>query len=623
MKPVPYISKSSIQELTDRLDASVVVSEYVHLEKRGGRLWACCPFHKEKTASFTVNPDLKTYYCFGCQKGGTIISFVMEMDKINFPEAIELLAKKFGVELAYDSSDGGNYSVEDEEKKKNRDALFELYDRISGTFHHFLQKEPEARPVKQYIISRGINSEMVERFGLGYSPRGRYWLHKFLSGKGYSPEFLGASGLFSSKDNMSSLFSGRLMFPIKNYKGRTVAFGGRYLEITGDERDDWKPPKYINSPELGIYKKGETLYALELAMPEMRRTKTAYLAEGYMDVIALHQAGISNAIAPLGTAFTDEQAKLLKRWVEKIILFFDSDEAGQTAAQKGVYTCRKHGLTCAVVSPDTGPAKDPAEILKDSGPEALQKRALCFLSDFDYLLSRARQLLVGSGGKAGAVAFLFRYMELLDSEIARASCIEAAADAFGLLPAVVADDFRRYASGKRDWEERPAPDSLKSTLGEKAGLPIQMNEELLLLVAVALDYVATKKDALFSRLRSSLEINEVQDPLAKEIFIALEECFRYGEDGMDELLARISSTELRKLIVKMSVSGEFSVNSGQYLEDGLKKIKGKDLERRQEEIILKLRSIKNMEHEVEIRELLSEKMQIDSELYQLKQGRLT
>ena len=662
MNPVPYISKSSIQELTDRLDASAVVSEYVQLDKRGGRLWACCPFHKEKTASFTVNPDLKTWYCFGCHKGGTIINFVMEMDKITFPETIELLAKKFGVELAYENSGGGNYSgsgysVEEEEKKKQRDALFELYGRISGTFHHFLLKEPEARPAKQYIISRGINSEMIQRFGLGYSPRDRYWLHKFLSGKGYSDDFLTLSGLFSSRDVKASLFSGRLMFPIKDYKGRTVAFGGRYLEgssierssersstegssteTAGEGRGGWKPPKYINSPELGIYKKGETLFALDLAMPEMRRTKTAYLAEGYMDVMALHHAGLCNAIAPLGTAFTDEQAKLLKRWVEKLVLFFDFDEAGQAAAQKGVYTCRKYGLTCAVVVPDAGTAKDPAEILNDDGPEALQKKAQNVLADFDYLISRARLLLGGSGGKAGAVAFLFRYMELLDSEVARVSCIEAAADAFGLLPATVAGDFRRYASGISDRGERPSLETAKKPSGEKEGssingasihaAPIQMNEELSLLIAVALDYVTSKNEAMLSKLRSSLEINEVLDPNARDVYIALEECFRYGEAGMDELLARISSPELQKLVVKTGVSGEFSENSWQFLDDSIKKIKGKDLERRQEEIIIKLRSIKtnslkNKENENIIHELLSEKMQIDSELYQLKQGRIS
>jgi DNA primase len=654
---VPYISKSSIQEVTDRLDANAVVSDYIHLEKRGGRLWACCPFHNEKTASFTVNPDLKTYYCFGCHKGGTMINFIMEMDKLSFPEAVELLAKKAGVELVYENSANGNFSAEEEEKKKKKEELFELYRRISGTFHHFLLKNFEARPAWDYIISRGINSEMIERFGLGYSPSDRYWLGTFLSEKGYSKEFLAASGLFSSRsygssDTLSSIFSGRIIFPIKDQQGRNVAFGGRFLPGQVFQREGWEPPKYINSPESVIYKKGETLYALDAAMPEIRRTKTAYIAEGYLDVIALHQAGVTNALAPLGTAFTDAQVKLLQRWVEKVIFFFDSDEAGRAAANKGIYTCRRNGLSCAVVSPEAAVAKDPADLLKDFGSEALQKAAKSIISDLDFLLARARDLYGNSGseGKAKGVAFIFPYIELLDSEVARTACIEAAADAFALLPAVIAGDFSRFASGQKTAVAKEA--SNLATM-EKTNPPIRVNDEILLLIVVALDYVSfsnnERKETLFSRFRFSLDINDFEDPNAKEIYVALEECFRYGENSMDELLARVSSPELKKILLERGVSGEFSINAEQFVNDGIKKIKRKDLEHRQEEIIIKLRSLKKNtagegnskealalqasddvreleatdEVADEIRELLAEKMQVDDELNQMKQGRLS
>ena len=618
------------------MDAHAVVSDYVRLEKRGGRLWACCPFHQEKSASFTVNPDLKTYYCFGCHKGGTIINFVMEMDKISFPEAIELLAKKSGLELAYEKSGGANFSAADEEKKKKKDQLFELYRRMSGTFHHFLLKKPEAGSVKQYIIERGISKEMIESFGLGYAPGDRYWLHSFLSGKGYSADFLAESGLFSSKDARASLFSGRLMFPIRDQQGRTSAFGGRYLptELVSarvSNREGWEPPKYINSPELGIYRKGETLYALDLAMPEIRRTKTAYIAEGYFDVIALHQAGITNALAPLGTAFTDEQAKLLKRWVEKIVFFFDSDDAGQAAVIKGIYTCRKNGLPCAVVAKPSAqthdeavPPKDPADILKNSGTEALYNVAKFVISDFDYLLARARAIAPhGSSGKAQAVAFLFPYIGLMDSEVAKNSCIEAAADAFGLLPKTVEDDFNRYASGQK--QDVVKTDDAKKPIGA-ANSPIRMNEELSLIIAVALDHVSSREGKLLSKLRAAFDISSFEDPNAREIFVVLEEFYRYGDASMDDFLARISSPELKKLIVERSVSGEFSVNTEQFIDDGMKKMRRKGLEKRQEEVILKLRSLKKSSSDEtlnsEAKELLAEKMQIDEELHQLKQGRL-
>ena len=580
---MPYISQSSIQELTDRMDAIAVISDYVQLEKRGGRFWACCPFHQEKTASFTVNPDLKSFYCFGCHKGGTLINFVMEMDKINFPEAIELLAKRFGVELVYEKSSGvSNYSAEDEEKKKKKDELFELYRRISGTFHHFLLEKREALPAKDYIRIRGINNEMIERFALGYAPADRYWLHKFLCNKGYSREFLAASGLFSSRDPRMSLFSGRLMFSIRDRQGRTVAFGGRYLpelKMHTQERSSYEAPKYINSPELGIYKKGEALYAIDLALPEIRRSKTVYVAEGYLDVIALHQAGITNAVAPLGTAFTEDQARLLKRWAEKVIFFFDSDDAGHAAVLKGIYNCKRNGLSCAVVSQDGG-EKDPADILQKSGPELLVKQVKRYTTDFGYLLKRAAL----SPEKAGAVTFLFPYIDLLDSEVAKNSCIEMAADAFGLLPGIVLEDYRRYTSGQN------APSKTPDLTPRKE--EIRMNHELALLITVALDYVSSKKEKLFLDFRAALEISEIEDPHAREIFIALEECIRYEESNMFEFLTRLSSPELKNMISECSATGEFSANPRKFVSDGIIKNKIKRLERRQEEIIIKLRTLK-------------------------------
>ena len=650
-----FISQASIQEVKDRMDAIAAVSDYVQMEQRSGRWWACCPFHQEKTGSFTVNPDLKTYYCFGCHKGGHVINFIMEMDKLSFPETIELLAKRFGVELVYENSGGGSISAEEEAKKKAKDGLFELYHRMSGTFHHFLLKKPESETVKQYIIDRGISEEMIEQFRLGYAPADRYWLHKFLSQKGYSGEFLASSGLFSSRYPLVSLFSGRLMFPIADRQGKTVAFGGRILpgmqaetaavaEANNSRRASIparEPPKYINSPELGIYKKGETLFAIDLALPEIKKTKTVYIAEGYMDVIALHQAGVTNALAPLGTAFTDEQAKLLCRWAETAVIFFDSDGAGQAAALKAIYTCRKNGLACALVAPGNtenaeGEPKDPADILRYSGAGALQKRAKSFINDFTFLIDKAR-LQISLQGKARAVAFLFPYIDLLDSEVAKGSCIESAADALGLLPAVVNDDYRRYALDRKSGAAGTYAhkEEIPRQSGGKTFSPIRLNDELTLLVTVAVDYVSPRMEKLFHKFRTALEINEIEDPNAKELFIALEECIRYGESGMDELLARISSPELREYLVERSVSGEFSANPEKLIADGIKRIRGKRLERLQEEIIIKLRELKNSSREaermnvsdnsddsgLEVRELLAEKMRIDKELNLLKQGR--
>ena len=298
------ITEASKQAVLNRLDAVAVMEDYLRLEKKSGRYWGLCPFHHEKTSSFTVDPDRKLYYCFGCHKGGDIISFIMEMDKLSYAETLERLARRFGIELAYEG--GGDYR-RDTGAEQHLEALAELYRRVAASFHHLLMEKPEGEAAKHYILDRGIHIETIKDFRLGYSPQDRSWLFGFLSKKGgFSQEFLAASGLFSKKYPKSAFFSGRLMFPITDRQGRTVAFGGRILSGDG--------PKYINSVETELFKKGRNLFALDCALPGIRSSKTAVLAEGYMDVLALHQAGVRNTVAPLGTAFTDEQARLLKCW---------------------------------------------------------------------------------------------------------------------------------------------------------------------------------------------------------------------------------------------------------------------------------------------------------------------
>ncbi|WP_010258497.1 DNA primase [Treponema primitia] len=600
---MPYIADSTIRELNDKLDAVSVIGDYVRLEKKGGRYWGLCPFHNEKTPSFTVNPDMKAYHCFGCGKGDSVINFVMEMDKLSFPEAVETLAKRMGIEIVYENS---GLPQKDDGKKARLDELAELYRRVAVSFHHFLLEKPEGAAAKQYIISRGISKEMLDRFRLGYAPANRTWLYKFLSNKGYSEGLLASSGLFSKNYNQSAFFSDRLIFPIADRQGRTVAFGGRILSGEG--------PKYLNSGESEVYKKRETLFAIDLAIPEIRKTKAAYIAEGYMDVIALHQAGITNAVAPLGTAFTDEQARLLKRWAERIYLLFDTDEAGQNAAVKAIMTCRKNGLESFVVTPDMDGMKDPADILKNFGPESLQKSAKCFINDFEYLLKRSGSLfdLSDSIGKSRAVAFLFPYLKTMDSDVSRDSCIGAIADALGVERQAVVSDFRRFSTGQGGTVQAS---------GDSASLrPVSLNDELFLLTAVLVNH------DLYPKLRSALIVEDFDDPAARELFIALEEWFRNDMPGMDDLLSRINNGALRNFVIQQGVSEAFSTNPERLVNDGIRKVKQKRLERRLARIITELRITKNEQNQdalhrgSRLEDLLAEKVHLDAELRLLKEA---
>jgi DNA primase len=617
------ITQSTIQEVSDRLDAVAAVEDYVRLDKKGGRYWGLCPFHHEKTPSFTVDPDRKTYYCFGCHKGGSVIGFVMEMDKLTYPEAIKTLARKLGVEMAYEDGGGEDYDHDAENTRK--EALFELYRRVAGTFQYFLKERPEGGAALGYLRSRGISDGMVERFRLGYAPADKNWLYRFLRGKGYSEEFLGTSGLFSARHRDFPLFANRLMFPIADRQGRIVAFGGRALpDAQPSSASQPSSAKYINSPETEIYKKGQTLFAIDLALPAIRRTKAVYLAEGYMDVIALHQAGVDTAVAPLGTAFTGDQAKLLRRWADTAVLVFDSDRAGQEAAVKGIVTCRQNGLSCSLVVPggaagtgvdieNMADIKDPAEILQKNGPEHLNNLMKYVIIDFEYLIVRARSLYDVSTpeGKKQALTLFFPYLDALDSAIERDDCIGAAADAFGVDREAVSAEYRRRRSGEKPVHTEAAPGPAR---------PVRMNDELFLLTVVAVNM------EWYPEFRGKLEMREIEYPAAKELFVALEECFVHEESGMDALLSRISSVELRRFIAERSASAEFRGDAipRRLMEDGIKRIQGKRFRRRLFEIGAELRIRERNSGLVAesggctTEELIAEKMMIDAEIRKLE-----
>jgi DNA primase len=624
---VSRIAQSSIQEVLNRLDALAVVEEYTRLEKRGGRYWGRCPFHaggQEKTPSFTVDPEQKLYYCFGCRKGGGIIDFVMEMDKASYPDTIKTLARRFGVELVYEGGSavhGGEENNEDWEAEKSRkEQLYELYRRTAVSFSHFLLEKPEGKAALDYLVSRGISREMIGHFRLGHSPADRNWLYRFLQGKGYSAEFLDGSALFSANHRGMAFFSNRLMFPIADRQGRIVAFGGRAMPgaVQSDGRE---PPKYLNTREIEIYKKGQILYALDLALPEIRRTKTVYIAEGYMDVIALHQAGITNAVAPCGTAFTDEQARLLRHWADNVVLVFDSDEAGQKAAMGGIITCRKNGFTCSMVVPgangeelkDPAGPKDPADILSKFGAETLNKSMKCVIIDFGYLVARGKSLydITLPQGKAQALAVLYPYFNALESKTERDDCIGAVSEEMRIDRAAVLAEYERW---QRTATHKPNLEEVSPTEPE-----INRNFERLLLTVVAVN------TRLFPEFRAAVEMREIEDTVAKEIYLALEESLREGEGDTDAVLSRISSPALRNFIIEQGMSPEFKGDEKRdprkFMEDGISRMKEKRFRRRQDEIGAELRRLERMsgaEAEGDLQELIAEKMYIDAEIRKLE-----
>lgn len=351
-------SDDIIEEVRMKNDIVDVVSQYVKLTRKGSSYFGLCPFHNEKTPSFSVTPSKQMYYCFGCGAGGNVFNFVMEYENYSFGEALSHLADRAGVQLPRIE-----YSSEAREKAKQRETLLEINRQAAQYFYYQLRRE-SGQIGYRYLTDRGLSDETIRKFGLGYSDKFSDDLYKFLKGKGYGDDQLRDSGLFNvdERHGMYDKFWNRVIFPIMDVNNRVIGFGGR---VMGDGK-----PKYLNSPETKIFDKSRNLYGLNVA----RTSRKPYLilCEGYMDVISMHQSGFTNAVASLGTSLTSGHASLLKRYTQEVLLLYDSDEAGVKAALRAIPILREAGINSRVV--DLKPHKDPDEFIKTEGAEAFQQR---------------------------------------------------------------------------------------------------------------------------------------------------------------------------------------------------------------------------------------------------------
>lgn len=353
-----YYPEEIVEEVRQRNDIVDVVSSYVKLQKKGSSYMGLCPFHGEKTPSFSVNRSRQMYHCFGCGVGGNVFTFVMEYENYSFVEALKMLADRAGVNLPE-----AQYSEEEKKKADLKNRLFEVHKAAAKYFFYQLKSE-RGKPAYDYLRNRGLSEETIIKFGLGYSNKYSNDLYQYLKNLGYEDGILKESGLVTLDEakGVYDKFWNRVMFPIMDVNNKVIGFGGR---VMGDGM-----PKYLNSPETRIFDKSRNLYGMNLA--RVSRAKNIIICEGYMDVIALHQAGFSNAVASLGTAFTGLQANLLKRYTNEVFICYDSDEAGTKAALRAIPILKEANLTAKVIHME--PYKDPDEFIKALGKEEFQKR---------------------------------------------------------------------------------------------------------------------------------------------------------------------------------------------------------------------------------------------------------
>ena len=363
-----YYEEDFVEEVRQRSDVVDIISSYVNLKRTGSNYVGLCPFHNEKTASFSVSPSKQMYYCFGCGAGGNVFTFLMEYENLTFVEALERLAEQAGMELP----EKGN-SENDRKRRDLRDSILEV-NKLAANYYFACLKSEQGKIGYEYLTKRELKPETIVRFGLGFAGKGGSPLYQYVKSKGYPDSVLKETGLFTydEKRGVYDKFWNRVMFPILDRNNRVIAFGGR---VMGDAK-----PKYLNSPETMVFDKSRNLYGLNVA----RTTRKNYLilCEGYMDVISMHQAGFTNAVASLGTALTSGHASLLKRYTQEVLLLYDSDDAGVRAALRAIPILREAGVSSRVVN--LKPHKDPDEFMKGLSPEAFKERIEQAKSSFFY-----------------------------------------------------------------------------------------------------------------------------------------------------------------------------------------------------------------------------------------------
>ncbi len=411
-----YYSDEIIEEVRSRNDIVDVISSYVKLQKKGSSYFGLCPFHNEKSPSFSVSRGKQMYYCFGCGAGGNVFTFLMEYENYTFQEALKYLADKAGVELPETE-----YSAQAKERADLKAILLEI-NKIAAQYFYVQLKSSKGKAGLSYLKRRELSDDTIKAFGLGYSNKYSDDLYRYLKERGYKDEMIAKAGLISidERHGVHDKFWNRVMFPIMDVNSRVIGFGGR---VMGDAK-----PKYLNSPETLIFDKSRNLYGLNRA----RSTRKPYflLCEGYMDVISLHQAGFTNAVASLGTALTPGHASLIKRYVKEVYLTYDSDEAGTKAALRAIPILKDVGITAKIIRME--PYKDPDEFIKNLGAEAFEERIGRARNGFMFSLEVLERDydMHSPEGKTDFMREVARRLGEFEEEIERNNYIEAVAQAY-------------------------------------------------------------------------------------------------------------------------------------------------------------------------------------------------
>lgn len=525
-----------LEEIKERIDIIDFISEYVDLKKTGQNFRALCPFHSEKTPSFFVNPSKKIFHCFGCGKGGDIITFLMEYENIDFQEAIEILSRRAGLE--FESS---------KNKKKNeisKENFYEIYRLAANYYNELLKKSEKA---KKYLQIRGITDRTAELFQLGYASSEKEGLYNYLKSKNINENLIKKSGLISHNYDF---FRDRIIIPIHDVTGKIIGFGGRLIETINDL------PKYINSPDTTIFKKGENIFGLWQAKNYIKEKNYVIMVEGYIDVILCNQYGFKNTVAPLGTALTLEQLKRIKRFTNRLLFVFDGDEAGLTAVERSLSLAFQSGFIVKIVL--LGKNEDPASILQKEGERSLKNYILNAVSPVElFIRIKKRKTLTER------IHDFLNILSNLNDFIYRDQLLKELSDKSNISEVTLRDELNKII-----------PNKVISKGKEDFNKPLIFNEEEILL-RVVLSYPEKIKYII-----ENLNIEDLESSLVRNLLLKIKKLYEFSDFSLDKFLNHLDETE-KKFISKLIVSFEIEDNSiEQYMNDCIKRLTIKSVDKK-------------------------------------------
>lgn len=593
-----------VERVSERTDIYSVVSRYVQLKKKGGRYWACCPFHNEKTASFCVSPDKGFFYCFGCGTGGNAFKFLSLIENITYFEAVKLQAERLGIDLP-----AKKLSPEEARRLREEKILLNINKSAQDFYHECLIKTARGEVGRKYLAGRGITPETIETFKLGYAPDEWENLLPRLMRQDFTPEQIEAVGLVAKRKNSSGWydrFRGRVMIPITDIFGHVVGFGGRILTAEDDST-----PKYLNTPETALFNKRNLLFGLDKSNRAINAAGAAVVVEGYMDAISLFSAGIKNVVATLGTAFTPEHAKLILRYARKIIFCYDSDEAGQRATIRALPIVQATGAEVFVVKVPDG--KDPDEFIRKHGKAAFEEllNGAATLVDYrmNYVLANAE--LTTIRGKLQALREILPVVVKIDNSTERNAYCRKISDALFLDEQIVVDELRKVLAVNRNESEKKFPAvQPKKSFNTQAPIIRESCEIILRMLwheVELTDYV------------SAVVPREFFSEPQREIIDWLKTCAEQGK-SVDQMSATNElSEEANEVLARILVEGSDEPRELEMplFDDSIKILRQSALQKKYDELLAQVKE-RNPSTEADYVKLVQQSLKIKAELDRLK-----